>query len=47
MSFTGWEVRIEKLCPRSTAEGGTQTEGTVSPNTDRPRLVTSNLCVLK
>ena len=23
----------------STAEGGTQTEGTVSPNTDRPRLV--------
>ena len=34
----------EKLCPRSrvppnTAEGGTQTEGTVSPNTDRPRLV--------
>ena len=23
----------------STAEGGTQTEGTVSPNTDRPRPV--------
>ena len=31
----------EKLCPRSwvppTALGGTQTEGTVSPNRDRPR----------
>ena len=31
----------EKLCPRSwvPAEGGTQTEGTVSPSTDRPRPV--------
>ena len=44
MLFTGWEVRIGKDCargleyrPRPLAEGGTQTEGTVSPNTDRPR----------
>ena len=46
MLFTGWEVRIERNCargleyrPRPTALGGTQTEGTVSPNTDRPRPV--------
>ena len=46
MLFTGWEVRIGKNCargleyrPRPQAEGGTQTEGTVSPNTDRPRPV--------
>ena len=46
MLFTGWAVRIGRNCargleyrPRSTASGGTQTEGTVSPNTDRPRPV--------
>ena len=46
MLFTGWEVRIGRNCargleyrPRSQAEGGTQTEGTVSHNTDRPRPV--------
>ena len=44
--FTGWEVRIGRNCargleyrPRPTASVGTQTEGTVSPNTDRPRPV--------
>ena len=36
MLFTGWEVRIGRNC---TASGGTQTEGTVSPNMDRPRPV--------
>ena len=46
MLFTGWEVRIGRNCargleyrPRPTASVGTQTEGTVSPNTDRPRPV--------
>ena len=46
MLFTGWEVRIGRNCalgleyrPRPTASDGTQTEGTVSPNTDRPRPV--------
>ena len=46
MLFTGWEVRTGRNCaqgleyrPRPTASGGTQTEGTVSPNTDRPRPV--------
>ena len=46
MLFTGWEVRIGRNCalgleyrPRPYAEGGTQTEGSVSPNTDRPRPV--------
>ena len=46
MLFTGCEVRIGRNCargleyrPRPQAEGGTQTEGTVSPNTDRPRPV--------
>ena len=36
MLFTGWEVRIGRNCARglSTAEGGTQTKGTVSPKTD-------------
>ena len=28
----------------STAEGGTQTKGTVSPNTDPPRPV-NNICI--
>ena len=44
MLFTGWEVRIGRNCERGleyrlrpTASGGTQTEGAVSPNTDRPR----------
>ena len=32
--FTGWEVRIGR---NGAASGGTQTEGTVSPNRDRPR----------
>ena len=35
MLFTGWEVRIGRNC----AQGRAQTEGTVSPNTDRPRPV--------
>ena len=46
MLFTGWKVRIGKNCargleyrPRPTASVGTQTEGTVSPNADRPRPV--------
>ena len=46
MLFTGWEVRIGRNCARGLeyrlrpqAEGGIQTEGTVSPNTDRPRPV--------
>ena len=46
MLFTGWEVRIGRNCargleyrPRPTASVGTQTECTVSPNTDRPRPV--------
>ena len=42
MLFTGWEVRIERNCARDleyTASGGTPTEGTVSPNTDRPKPV--------
>ena len=42
MLFTGWEVRIGRNCARGlkyAALGGTQTEGTVSPNTDRPRPV--------
>ena len=46
MLFTGWEVRIGRNCargleyrPRPTASGGTQTEGKVSPNTNRPRPV--------
>ena len=46
MIFTGWEVRIGRNSvrglayrPRPTASGGTQTEGTVSHNTDRPRPV--------
>ena len=39
MLFTGWEVRIGINCARGTASGGTQTEGTVSPNTDRPKPV--------
>ena len=45
MLFTGWEVRIWRNCARglSTAEGGTQTEGTVSPNTDRPKPVNNIL----
>ena len=44
MLFAGREVRIGKNCakdleygPRPQAEGRTQTEGTVFPNTDRPR----------
>ena len=39
--FTGWEVRIGRNCARDleSASGGTQTEGTVSPHTDRPRPV--------
>ena len=36
MLFTGWEVRIGR---NWAASGGTQIEGTVSPNTDRPRPV--------
>ena len=40
MLFIGWEVRIGRNCARGLeAEGGTQTKGTVSPNTDRPRPV--------
>ena len=46
MLFTDWEVRIGRnrargleYRPRPWAEGGTQTEGTVPPNTDRPRPV--------
>ena len=46
MLFTGWEVRIGRNSvrgleyrPRPTASGGTQTEGTVSHDTDRPRPV--------
>ena len=43
MLFIGWEVRsvLGETLPEvlSTAEGGTQTEGTASPNTDRPRPV--------
>ena len=40
MLFTGWEVRIGRNYARGLeAEGGTQTESTVSPNTDRPRPV--------
>ena len=46
MLFTGWKVRIGRNCarglgyrPRPYAERGTQTEGTLSPNTDRPRPV--------
>ena len=44
MLFTGWEVRIGRngvrgLEYRPWGSGGTQTEGTVSPNTDRPRPV--------
>ena len=46
MLFTGWEVRTGRNCargleyrPRPQAEGGTQTKGTVSPNTDRPKQV--------
>ena len=35
MLFTGWGVRIG----RNSADGGTQPEGTVSPNMDRPRPV--------
>ena len=49
MLFTGWEVRIGRNCargleyrprdrPRPWARGGTQTEVTVSPNTDRPTI---------
>ena len=38
--FTGCEVRIGRNCARGlAAEGGSQTEGTVSPNADRPRPV--------
>ena len=45
MLFTGWEVRIGRNCTRGLeycprqrrASGGTQTEGTVSPNTYRSR----------
>ena len=36
MLFTGWEVHIGRR-----AEGGTQTEGTVSLNTNRPKPVNS------
>ena len=50
MLFTGWEVRIGRNCargleyrPRPMASGGTQTEGTVSHNTDRPRPVNNIL----
>ena len=46
MLFAGWEVRIGRNSvrgleyrPRPTASGGTQTESTVSHNTDRPRPV--------
>ena len=41
MLFTGWEVRIGRNCARDleSASGGTQTEGKVSPHTDRPRPV--------
>ena len=35
MLFTGWGVRIG----RNSADGGTQPEGTVFPNMDRPRPV--------
>ena len=37
MLFIGREVRIGKNCARGLEYG--QTEGTVFPNTDRPRLV--------
>ena len=44
MLLTGWEVPIGRNCARGLeyrsrlwADGGTQTEGTVSPKTDRPR----------
>ena len=37
MLFTGWVARIGRNCAR----GCTQTEGTISPNTDRPRPVNS------
>ena len=40
MLFNGWEVvRSERNCARGLKYGGTQTKGTVSPNTDRPRPV--------
>ena len=41
MLFTGWGSMLGKTVPEvlSTASGGTQTEGTVSPNTDQPRPV--------
>ena len=38
MLFIVWEVRIGRNCAR-----GTQTEGTVSSNTDRPRPVNNIL----
>ena len=42
MLFIGWEVRIgteERTVPEVLSTGGTQTEGTVSPNMDRPRPI--------
>ena len=41
MLFTGWEVHIGRNCTRGLEYrvASTQTEGTVSPSTDRPRPV--------
>ena len=39
MLFTGWEVHIGRNCARGLEYLRTQTKGTVSPNTDRPRPV--------
>ena len=54
MLFTGREVRIGRNSvrgleyrPRPTASGGTQTEGTVSHNTDRPRPVNNTFTFLQ
>ena len=45
MLFTGWEVRIGRNCAEVLS---TLTEGTVSPNMDRPRLVNNiYICTLK
>ena len=45
MLFIVWEVRIGRNCARGLeyCARGTQTEGTVSSNTDRPRPVNNIL----